>query len=145
MLRSHTITRRSAPVAWLLAVLLAFAPLGQHAAGAVLCIGEDGHVAAESATGASCGSDDGSDEAPVSDASHCGSCADVPLPSGGDADCVAFKAENGPTAQVLLPVVAVLPALAPALPGGRRGLQVSDPPLQDPPDLAFLRSVVLLI
>lgn len=143
MLRPSTtsIRRKSAPVAWLLAVLLGFAPLGQHAAGAVLCIEADGRIAAEAATGAACDSD----EAPVSGASHGGSCTDVPLPSGGDADCAAFKAESGPTAQVFLSVVAVLPALAPTLPGDRRDLRVSDSSLQGLPGLASLRSVVLLI
>ncbi|MGI9176015.1 MAG: hypothetical protein ACR2GR_11925 [Rhodothermales bacterium] len=120
---------------------MAFAPLGQHVAGAVLCIGEDGHVAAESAAGAACGSD----EAPSTDLSHCGSCTDVPLPSGGDADCAAFKVESGPTAQVLLPVIAVLPASARALSRDLGRLCLSSLPLQGPSGLAPLRSVVLLI
>ena len=139
MLCSSTLRRKSAPVAWLLAALLVFAPLGHHAAGAVLCIEADGRIAVESGAGASCGSD----AAPAEDLSHCGSCTDVPLPSGGDTDCAALKVESGPTAQVLLPLVATLPALAPL--GDQRGFQVFRSPLRGPSDLVPLCSVVLLI
>ena len=139
MLCSSTLRRKSAPVAWLLAALLVFAPLGHHAAGAVLCIEADGRIAAESGAGASCGSD----EMPAADLSHCGSCTDVPLPSGGDTDCAALKVESGPTAQVLLPFIAMLPALVPS--SDQHGFRISDSPLQGLPDLGSLRSVVLLI
>lgn len=149
----HSIKKQTAPAAWLLLVLLALAPLGQHATAVVLCFGWDGHVATELAGGSACSdAPANASAAPVAStdgdapgASHCGPCTDVPLPNGGDTDCVSFKAESGPTAQTILPVVALLPA-----PHHLAGASVNVPEAQDgpparPSDPALLRSVVLLI
>jgi hypothetical protein len=107
--RLQVLKKRTASVAWLLAVLLVLAPTGQHAAGVVLCIGADGHVGAELAGNDACaGSTSG---AGGTDAEHSGACTDLPLPSGGDADCTSFKTETSPTAETTLVVTAVLPAL----------------------------------
>ncbi len=139
----HRIKAQSAPAAWLLSALMLFAPLGAHAVGAVLCIETDGAVAVERTEGAACAN--GADERDPLGSTHCSACTDVPLPSGSDADCASFKTERGPSAQTLLPVVALLPALdrlptpfPKAFPSqAGRGALPSDP--------APLRSVVLLI
>ena len=139
----HSIKTITAPAVWLLSALMLVAPLGAHAAGAVLCIEADGEVAVERAEGAACA--EGADERVPLGATHCDVCTDVPLPSGGDADCASFKTESGPSAQTALPVIAVLPPLdrlptpslkAPTSQDGRGAL---------PSDPAPLCSVVLLI
>jgi hypothetical protein len=77
-------------------MLLVLTPPGQHAAGVVLCIGADGHVDAEFAEGGACMSEPGGEE-------HRGACTDVPIPTGGDADCTSFKPESPTTAERVLP------------------------------------------
>ena len=136
-----SIKAHSAPAVWLLSTLMLFAPLGAHAVGAVLCIESDGEVAVERAEGAMCA--EGTGEHTPLGVTHCESCTDVPLPSGGDADCASFKTESGPSAQTLLPVAGLLPPLdrlavqaASTSKAGQASL-LSDP--------APLRSVVLLI
>lgn len=152
MPRLHSIKKQTAPAAWLLMVLLAFAPLGRHAATAVLCFGWDGHVATELAGGSAC--IDAPADVPAvpaatdsypAGASHCGACTDIPIPTGGDTDCISFKTESGPTAQTILSVVALLPA-----PHHLHAPSPAAQPAQDgqpalPSDPALLRSVVLLI
>jgi hypothetical protein len=156
--RLQTIKKRTTSAAWLLVVLLVFAPLGPHAAAAVLCFGADGHIAAELAGGSAC--TDAPTDAPAlpvdaaegastdgvpQDVSHCGTCTDIPLPSGGDEDCASFTTERAPTAQAFLPLVQVLPA---------RHHLPSPPPFTSsaldghatpPADPVLLSSVVLLI
>ena len=134
-----SIKTHAAPAVWLLSVLMLFAPLGAHAAGAVLCIEADGEVALERAEGAACA--EAADEHTAPGVSHCDSCTDVPLPSGGDTDCASYKMESGPSAQTVLPLAALLPAME----------HVSFQPLASssfgedvpPPGPAPLRSVVL--
>ncbi len=138
-----SIKTHSAPAVWLLSTLMLFAPLGAHAAGAVLCIESDGEVAVERAEGAMCA--EGADEhAPLGD-THCESCTDVPLPSGGDAECASFKTESGPSAPTLLPVAALLPPLdrLPIQPPAAATSKAGQASLLSDP--APLRSVVLLI
>ncbi len=93
-------------------MLLAFAPLGSHAAEVVLCIGADGHVSTELAEGAKCITSNTTGDAehdapdiglPTADA-HCGACTDIPLPTGDDDDCASFKIESSPSAHVVLAV-----------------------------------------
>ena len=138
-----SIKTHSAPAVWLLSTLMLFAPLGAHAAGAVFCIEADGAVAVERAVGSAC--TDGDEGSTPFDDTHCTACTDVPLPSGGDADCASFKTENGPSAQTLLPVVALLqpldrlPVQPPTSVSPRSGKAAV------PSDPALLRSVVLLI
>lgn len=135
-----------APVAWLLGTLLAFAPLGPHAAAAVLCFGADGHVAAELAGGSRCA--DAPEDVPADadmDASHCGTCTDVPLPSGSDEDCASFTTERAPTAHVVLSVAAVLPAPHHLQATSQAAAYAHDGGTAPPIDPAPLRSVVLLI
>ena len=118
-----------------------FAPLGAHATGAVLCIEADGEVAIERAEGAICV--EGVGERVPPGVTHCDVCTDVPLPSGGDAECASFKTESSPSAQTFLPVTALLPVLD-RLPvqvaSMSKAVQVSLPSTPAP-----LRSVVLLI
>lgn len=139
----HRIKAQSAPAVWLLSALMLFAPLGAHAVGAVLCIESDGEVTVERAVGSAC--TDGVNEPSPFDDTHCTACIDVPLPSGGDTDCASFKTENGPSAQTVLPVVSLLPALdrlpvqPPTSVSPRSGQAAA------PSDPAPLRSVVLLI
>ena len=137
----HRVKAQSAPAVWLLSTLLLFAPLGAHAAGAVLCIEADGEVAIERAEGAMCA--EGVGERVPPGTTHCDVCTDVPLPSGGDADCASFKTESGPSAQTVLPVVALLPALnrllaQPSVASSSKAGQVLLPPRPAP-----LGSVVL--
>ena len=138
-----SIKTHSAPAVWLLSTLMLFAPLGAHAAGAVFCIEADGAVAVERAIGSACA--DGDEESTPFDDTHCTACTDVPLPSGGDADCASFKTENGPSAQTLLPVVALLLPLdrLPVQPSVASTSKAGEASL--PSDPAPLRSVVLLI
>lgn len=144
MPRLQTLKQRTTPVAWLLGTLLAFAPLGPHAAAAVLCFGADGHVTAELAGGSRCA--DAPADVPVdTDASHCEVCIDVPLPSGGDADCASFTTERAPTAQVVLPVAALLPAPHHLQATSQAASYAHDGGTAPPIDPAPLRSVVLLI
>jgi hypothetical protein len=157
MLLLHSIKKRSAPAAWLLTVLLMFAPLGRHAAAAVLCFGADGHIATELAEGTACitsathapAHDPSDPEAAVTDnhtgGTHCGPCTDVPLPTGGDADCASFKTESGPTAQMTLSVVALLPMLHHLQAAFSAARQAGDRQPPRPSDTSFVRSVVLLI
>lgn len=139
----HRIKAHSAPAVWLLSALMLFAPLGAHAAGAVLCIEADGTVAVERSVGSAC--TDGANKPAPFDDTHCTACTDVPLPSGGDTDCASFKTESTPTAQTTLPVVAVLPAphhlQATSLPAPSAMGEDATPP-SDP---VLLCSVVLLI
>jgi hypothetical protein len=141
MLSLHSIKAITAPAVWLLSALMLFAPLGAHAAGAVLCIEADGEVAVERAEGAACA--EGADEHVPLGATHCDVCTDVPFPSGGDADCASFKTESGPSAQTVLPVVALLPALNRLLaqPSVASPSKAGQVPL--PPGPAPLGSVVL--
>ncbi|MEP0547666.1 MAG: hypothetical protein ABJF88_12095 [Rhodothermales bacterium] len=136
-----SIKTHSAPAVWLLSTLMLFAPLGAHAVGAVLCIESDGEVAVERAEGAMCA--EGTGEHTPLGVTHCESCTDVPLPSGGDAECASFKTESSPSAQTFLPVTALLPVLD-RLPvqvaSMSKAVQVSLPSTPAP-----LRSVVLLI
>jgi hypothetical protein len=143
MLGLHHIKAQTAPAVWLLSVLMLFAPLGAHAAGAVFCIEADGAVAVERAIGSAC--TDGDDESAPFDDTHCTACTDVPLSSGGDADCASFKTESGPSAQTLLLVTALLPPLdrLPVQPSVASTSKAGEASL--PSDPAPLRSVVLLI
>ena len=146
-----TFSRLAAP----LAVLLVIAPLGQHAANSVLCIGGNGHVAAEVASCSGCAAPADTESAPAgdvpgsgsggTDGSHCGACTDIPLPAGGDADCVSFKSETGPSAQIVLSVVATL--LTPRLTDTAHDGLLIQPARSatSPSDPTLLRSVVLLI
>jgi hypothetical protein len=137
------IKAHSAPAVWLLSVLMLFAPLGAHAVGAVLCIESDGEVTVERAEGATCA--DGAGEHAPPGVTHCESCTDVPLPSGGDAECASFKTEMGPSAQTFLSVAALLPPLdhLPVLPPAVSTSKAGQASLLSDP--APLRSVVLLI
>lgn len=148
-----TIKKKAAPLTWLFATLLILLPLGRHTAGAVLCIGQDGHVATEGVVGSTCASPYHNPapssaeecETPQNSPSHCGPCTDIPLPTGGDVDCASFKAESGLTAQVFLPLVAVLatPILSEtAWYTQRTRLEVL---AAESPELASLRSTVLLL
>lgn len=113
----YAIKKHIAPrVCWLM-MLLMLAPMGEHAMGAVLCIEADGTVTIEKARGFSCGSEVEAAKQPTADtiasadkepASHCGSCIDVVLPGEADEDCASFILARAPTAQVALPVVAVV-------------------------------------
>jgi hypothetical protein len=143
MPRLSSIKTVSAPAVWLLSTLMLFAPLGAHAAGAVLCIESDGEVTVERAEGAMCAEGAG-EHTPLGD-THCESCTDVPLPSGGDAECASFKTESGPSAQTVLPVVALLPALDRLPTPSPKASPSQDGRGTHPVDPAPLRSVVLLI
>lgn len=115
----QTIKARLAPVAWLLTVLMALAPLGPHASKVVLCFGMDGHVDTETV--------------------HEEDCVDVPIPTGNDAECSSFKTESGPAPVAITAVAEYLPAPVYPLPPVRTA-----PPAtygQTP----LHRSVVLLI
>lgn len=83
---------------WLLIVLLMLSPFGRHAAAAVLCFGSDGHVGME-LSGIPNGveiplhpteEDHAHDECETADPVHSDPCMDLPLPTGGDSDCVAY-------------------------------------------------------
>jgi hypothetical protein len=143
MLSLHRIKVQAAPAVWLLSTLMLFAPLGAHAAGAVLCIEADGEVAVEGAEGAMC--TEGIGEHVPLGTTHCDTCTDVPLPSGGDAECASFKTESGPSAQTVLPVVALLPALDRLPTPSPKASPSQDGRGTHPVDPAPLRSVVLLI
>ena len=118
MLRLSVIKKHSSPTVWLLGVLLAVAPIGTHSINAVLCIGSDGHIDSEVLGDSGCDSPEdysrtnAHDDVETGDGmgdSHCGGCSDIPLPSGGDADCGSFRTESGPSASTILALVAVLP------------------------------------
>ncbi len=119
MPRLQTIKMRLAPVAWLLAGLVALAPLGPHASKLVLCFGMDGHIAAET--------------------SHAEDCVDVPIPTGNDAKCSSFKAESGPATVAVVVTTGFLPLPVRAHAPARTAL----PAAYGQTDLH--RSVVLLI
>ena len=146
----HVIKKKATPLVWLIAALLVLLPLGQHAVGAVLCIGQDGHVAAEGVAGTICDtphevSTDPSAVQGEDQSSHCGPCTDIPLPTGGDVDCASFKTESGPTAQVHLPIVAVLPSLTLSDDDQRVQPSLLEAPATVSPTLTSLRSTVLLL
>jgi hypothetical protein len=151
----YTIKNRTAPSVWWFMMLLMLTPMGQHAVGAVLCIEANGSVTIEKAIGFLCGSSEVSANKHETDtvgstdtkpSSHCNSCIDVVLPGESDEDCASFLLARGPTAQVNLPVVAVLTP----------PVRLSDPEtlsarrtLADTLDSSFsltpLRSVILLL
>ncbi len=144
MIRLDYIKTRSAPAAWLLSVLLVFAPLGAHAAErVVLCIESDGEIAVERAEDADCAG--GNDEHDPLGSAHCDVCTDVPLPAGGDADCASFKTEAGPSAQTVLPFVVLLPGLDRLPTLSPKAFPSQDGRGAFPSDSAPLRSVVLLV
>lgn len=116
----QTIKARLAPVAWVLTVLMALAPLGPHASKIVLCFGMDGHVDAET----------------VHDTKDC---VDIPIPTGNDAKCNSFKTESGPASVAIIVVVEYLPAPVHPLPPSR----IARPATYG--QTSFHRSVVLLI
>lgn len=99
----HTIKSNTAPLAWLLTWMLILAPVGPHAvAGVVLCIESNGQAVLERAVGLQCGptvqetshhTDKGHTDhstvrtaSPANGVTHCESCIDIVLPSGGDDD-----------------------------------------------------------
>jgi hypothetical protein len=148
----HTIKRHTAPLAWMLASILLLFPVSVHAfPGIVLCIEADGHVTVEDAQGLFCGPDaspheHADDEAlgQAEDASHCGSCIDIPLRVESDKECASFRLERAPAGEPVSPAAAVLPVPVPA----RRATSVPAPhtpgTAPGPSPLAALRSVVLL-
>lgn len=97
------IRKRAAALVWLLSTVLVSFPLGVHAADIVLCIETDGQVAIEDFVGNSCGSsvtlgllEHQSHELtvkPQGEASHCGSCIDIPIRTSSDKDCSSFRVE----------------------------------------------------
>ncbi len=143
------IKKKTTPLVWLIAALLVLLPPGQHAVGAVLCIGQDGHVAAEGVAGTTCASSHelSTDPSIVHEdqPTHCGPCIDILLPTGGDADCASFKTESGPTAQVHLPIFAVLPSLTLSDDDQRAQPSLLEAPATVSPTLTSLRSTVLLL
>lgn len=154
--RLQHIKQRTAPWAWWLVVLMVLAPMGPHAMGAVLCIETDGSFALEQATGLGCSSDA---VAPKDDAhgdqafaattphpdEHCDDCIDVVLPSGADADCASFVTTSTTSAQVVLPLVAVLTSDAAPAAVVAAAARAADDALIDTSPIAPLRGVVLLI
>ena len=115
MMSLLALKRNAKPYVWLIAGMLAFFPLGQHAVGLVLCIETDGHMSIEDAVGLLCGPDASPHEHQANEAessSHCGTCIDIPLYVAGDTDCGSFLVSTSPEAQVELPVVALIPASA---------------------------------
>ncbi len=143
------IRQKAAPAAWVMAIMLVLLPLGRHSVGSVLCIGQDGHLAAEFVGGDTCDTPHTSDKGPgihEGDASsHCGPCTDVPLPEGSDVDCASIKVESGSVAQILLPVVATL---VPENPSDDHSLVAGsypETPAFIPSELPSIRSIVLLL
>lgn len=118
MARLRSIKKHTSSLAWVLTALLALSPIGQHTVYAVLCVGSDGHIDSEVLGDSGCDSpaNDSRTDAHNSvvsgngtEGSHCRSCLDIPLPTGGDTDCGSFKTESGPSASTILAVVAVVP------------------------------------
>lgn len=154
MLRLSIIKKYTAPTAWLLGVLMAVAPIGTHSIYAVLCIGSDGHIEPEVLGDSGCdlpadysrtSADDDAKSGGGMGESHCGGCSDIPLPSGGDADCGSFRTSSGPSGSTILAVVAVLPQsviVTPADPAATGAMNGHPTPAQV---LAELQGVVLLI
>lgn len=154
MPRLRSIKKHTSPLAWVLTALLAISPMGQHTVYAVLCIGADGHIDSEVLGVSGCNSPadeprtdahDGVERDNGMEGSHCGSCSDIPLPTGGDTDCASFKTESGPSASTILAVVSVveetrgITAVSPPATGAMSGHPA---PAQV---LAELHGVVLLI
>ena len=152
-LHLHRMKKVTAPIAWVLVLMLAFFPIGRHAAGVVLCIEQDGRVAVEDAVDKSCGTHV---SAPLPSlpaqtsfveagegGAHCDDCIDIFVPSGSDLDCASFvvartidlPVDLATAAPVSLPSLAAPVVLRPA--AGPAPFPVPDP--------TPLRSVVLLI
>ena len=153
----HTIKRRRATIAWLLAGLLLVLPAGHHAtAGILLCIGADGHVDVEDGRYGDC------DGVPRSEqAAHDAHTPDLPavrvagLPDAGDdcGDCLDVALLVNPTENrvvtktVTAPVLFAATALVPRVVSPRTPRAALPAPLPPapPPGLGALSTVVLLV
>lgn len=143
---AHRKTARS--FVWLIAGMLIFSPLGQHAVGLVLCIETDGHMSIEDAIGLICGPDASPHQhqstAETDTTSHCGTCIDIPLYVAGDTDCASFLISTRQE-RVDLPVVDVIATSTIVRPSAPYQVHTQVRTGTDLSLLTDLRSIVLLI
>jgi hypothetical protein len=133
---------------WL--VILAFLPLSVGWGGkAVLCFGEDGHIAVEMQPKQCCGSSESTPSGSHEDThdpsaeDECGHCTDVPFP---DDNLIRRDTPRPHGVQVGIAPLVYAPPVATSAPGANPSAGHRSAPFRvDPVPLVSLRTVILLI